>query len=420
MAEERAYKMQLPRRSFDPTTACPLDGVRVVDLSRLVAGNAVSSQLADFGAEVLKIEDPAKGDPLRAWQTNGVSVHWKLYARNKKSVALSPRDPRGKELLLDLIASSEVLIENFRPGTLEKMGLGPDVLHARKPRLVIVRVSGWGQDGPYRDRPGFGTLVESMSGYAARTGFADREPVLPPTALADMVAGVYGAFAVMVALRHVEVEGGAGQVIDLPLLDPLFSFIATEAPIYQLTGEIRPRTGSRSETTSPRNVFRTKDGRYVGISASIQAMAERLFRAIGREDIISDPRFRTNTDRVRHAAECEAPIAEFIAARTLDENMKAFAAAEVTAAPVYDIDQFLADAHVIEREIVVDVPDEQTGTVTMHNIIPRLSATPGRLRRPAPKLGEHTAEILGQFGIDDATLETLAREGVIGVGDHQK
>jgi len=412
--------MSLPRRSFERTAACPLDGIRVIDLSRLVAGNAVSSQLADFGAEVLKIEDPIKGDPLRAWQTNGVSVHWKLYARNKKSVALSPRDPRGKELLLDLIASSEVLIENFRPGTLEKMGLGPAVLHARNPQLVVVRVSGWGQDGPYRDRPGFGTLVESMSGYAARTGFADREPVLPPTALADMVAGLYGAFAVMVALRQVEVEGGAGQVIDLPLLDPLFSFIATEAPIYNLTGQIRPRTGSRSETTSPRNVFRTKDGRYIGISASIQAMAERLFRAIGRADMISDPRFRTNTDRVRHAEECEAPIAEFIAARTLDENMKAFAAAEVTAAPVYDIDQFLGDPHVIEREIVVNVPDEETGSVTMHNIIPRLSDTPGRLRRPAPRLGEHTAEIFGQFGIDDATLEALAGDSVIGLGDHQK
>jgi len=412
--------MSLPRRSFERTAACPLDGIRVIDLSRLVAGNAVSSQLADFGAEVLKIEDPIKGDPLRAWQTNGVSVHWKLYARNKKSVALSPRDPRGKELLLDLIASSEVLIENFRPGTLEKMGLGPAVLHARNPQLVVVRVSGWGQDGPYRDRPGFGTLVESMSGYAARTGFADREPVLPPTALADMVAGLYGAFAVMVALRQVEVEGGAGQVIDLPLLDPLFSFIATEAPIYNLTGQIRPRTGSRSETTSPRNVFRTKDGRYIGISASIQAMAERLFRAIGRADMISDPRFRTNTDRVRHAEECEAPIAEFIAARTLDENMKAFAAAEVTAAPVYDIDQFLGDAHVIEREIVVDVPDEETDSIMMHNIIPRLSDTPGRLRRPAPRLGEHTAEIFGQFGIDDATLEALAGDSVIGLGDHQK
>jgi crotonobetainyl-CoA:carnitine CoA-transferase CaiB-like acyl-CoA transferase len=407
--------MSLHEKPFDLAAECPLDGIRVIDLSRLVAGNAVSSQLADFGAEVIKIEDPVKGDPLRAWQSGGVSVHWKLYARNKKSVALSLRPPKGRELLLDLAASSEVLIENFRPGTLEKIGLGPEVLLARNPRLVIVRVSGWGQSGPYRDRPGFGTLVESMSGYAARTGFADREPVLPPTALADMIAGLYGAFAVMVALRRVEVEGGSGQVIDLPLLDPIFSFIATEAPIYRLTGEIRPRTGSRSETTSPRNVFRTSDGRYIGISASIQAMSERLFRAIGREDMITDPRFRTNSDRVRNAEECEAPIVEFIAARTLEENMAAFAAAEVTAAPVYDIDQFLADPHVQEREIVVEVPDPDLGRIAMHNIIPRLSGTPGRLRTPAPSLGQHTEAILGQFGIDRATLEELAREGVIGL-----
>jgi crotonobetainyl-CoA:carnitine CoA-transferase CaiB-like acyl-CoA transferase len=413
---ERRRKMSLPERSFEPAAACPLDGIRVVDLSRLVAGNAVSSQLADFGAEILKIEDPAKGDPLRAWQSQGVSVHWKLYARNKKSVALSLRPPRGRELLLDLISTAEVLIENFRPGTLEKMGLAPAELHRRNPRLVIVRVSGWGQDGPYRDRPGFGTLVESMSGYASRTGFADREPVLPPTALADMVAGLYGAFAVMVALRRVEVEGGMGQVIDLPLIDPLFSFIATEAPIYNLTKAIRPRTGSRSETTSPRNVFRTKDGRYIGISASIQAMTERLFRAIGREDVIADPRFRTNTDRVRNAEECEAPIVEFIAARTLDENMKVFEAAEVTASPVYDIDQFLADPHVQARGIVVDVPDTQVGQLAMHNIIPRLSDTPGRLRRPAPEIGQHTAEILGQLGIDAAGLAALEKEGIIGLG----
>src|SRR5215213_6465607 len=409
--------MSLHEKSFDPgfdSGACPLDGIRVVDLSRLVAGNAVSSQLADFGAEVVKIEDPVKGDPLRAWQSQGVSVHWKLYARNKKSLALSLRQKKGRELLLDLAASSEVLIENFRPGTLERIGLGPEVLHASNPRLVIVRVSGWGQSGPYRDRPGFGTLVESMSGYASRTGFADREPVLPPTALADMIAGLYGAFAVMVALRRVEVEGGAGQVIDLPLLDPIFSFIATEAPIYKMTGQIRPRTGSRSETTSPRNVFRTKDDRYIGISASIQAMSERLFRAIGREDMLADPRFRTNTDRVRHAAECEAPIVEFIAARTLGENMAAFAAAEVTAAPVYDIDQFLADPHVRAREIVVDAPDPDLGHIAMHNIIPRLSDTPGKLRLPAPRLGEHTAEILGQFGIDKAILEELARAGLSG------
>jgi crotonobetainyl-CoA:carnitine CoA-transferase CaiB-like acyl-CoA transferase len=409
--------MSVPAKSFEPTAACPLDGIRVVDLSRLVAGNAVSSQLADFGAEVIKIEDPQKGDPLRAWQTDGVSLHWKLYARNKKSVALSLRDHRGRDLLLDLAASSEVLIENFRPGTLEKIGLGPDVLHERNPRLVIVRVSGWGQSGPYRDRPGFGTLVESMSGYASRTGFADREPVLPPTALADMVAGLYGAFAVMVALRQVEVEGGTGQVIDLPLLDPLFSFIAVEAPVYNLTKQIRPRTGSRSETTSPRNVFRTKDGRYIGISASIQAMAERLFRAIGYPDMLSDPRFRSNSDRVKNAEACEAPIVEFIAARTLDENMAAFAAAEVTAAPVYDIDQFLADPHVLAREIVVDVPDKETGQITMHNIIPRLSETPGRLRTPAPRIGEHTADILGQFGIARETLEALAAEGIVGLDE---
>ena len=407
--------MSVPRKTFEPDAACPLDGIRVVDMSRLVAGNAVSSQLADFGAEVIKIEDPGKGDPLRAWQTDGVSVHWKLYARNKKSVALSLRPPRGRELLLDLMSTAEVLIENFRPGTLEKMGLAPAELHKRNPRLVIVRVSGWGQDGPYRDRPGFGTLVESMSGYASRTGFADREPVLPPTALADMVAGLYGAFAVMVALRRVEVEGGAGQVIDLPLIDPLFSFIATEAPIYGLTGAIRPRTGSRSETTSPRNVFKTKDGRYIGISASIQAMAERLFRAIGREDVIADPRFRTNTDRVKNATECEAPIVEFIAARTLEENMAVFETAEVTASPVYDIDQFLADPHVQARGIVVDVPDAQTGSLTMHNIIPRLADTPGKLRAPAPEIGQHTAEILGQLGIDQAGLEALAREGIIGL-----
>src|SRR5438309_1855583 len=405
--------MSIAQKRFEPAAGCPLDGIRVVDLSRLVSGNMISLQLADFGAEVIKIEDPKRGDPLRAWQSEGVSVHWKVYSRNKKSVALSLREPRGRELLLGLAATAQVLIENFRPGTLEAMGLGPEILHERNPRLIIVRISGWGQDGPYRDRPGFGTLVESMSGYAARTGFCDREPALPPTALADMVAGLYGAMAVLVALREIEAKGGKGQVIDLPLLDPLFSFIATEAAIYRLTGSVRERTGSRSETTSPRNVFRTKDGRYIGISASIQAMAERLFRAIGRDDMISDPRFRTNSDRVRNAEACEAPIVAFIGARTLAENMEVFERAEVTAAPVYDIDQFMADPHVTAREILVDLPDAEMGRLPMHNIIPRLAATPGRLRRPAPVLGEHTAEILGSLGLDRAEIEGLAREGIL-------
>ncbi len=416
-AERGSLSTSLPEKSFEPGAACPLDGLRVIDLSRLVSGNMVSLQLADFGAEVIKIEDPVRGDPLRAWQTEGISVHWKVYSRNKKSVALNLRAPRGRELLVELIAGAQVLIENFRPGTLEAMGLAPDDLHRRNRGLIIVRVSGWGQDGPYRDRPGFGTLVESMSGYAARTGFPDREPALPPTALADMVAGLYGAMAVLVAMREVEMKGRKGQVIDLPLLDPLFSFVATEAAIHRLTGTVRQRTGSRSETTSPRNVFRTKDGRYIGISASIQAMTERLFRAIGREDMITDPRFRTNSDRVRNAEACEAPIVSFIAARSLAENMEVFEHSEVTAAPVYDIDQFMADPHVLAREILVDMPDGTMSRLPMHNVIPRLSATPGRLRRPAPGLGEHTAEILGALGLDRAALDALARDGVISLGE---
>ncbi len=403
-------------KSFEPEAVGPLQGIRAIDLSRLVAGNMLSLQLADYGAEVIKVEDPERGDPLRDWRVKGVSIHWKVYARNKKSLALALRSPEGLELLARLVDTADVLIENFRPGTLEAMGLAPAVLQERNPGLIIVRVSGWGQDGPYRERPGFGSLVEGMSGFAAKNGFADRPPVLPPLALADMIAGLYGMSAVLLALRHREVAGGQGQVIDLPLLDPIFSILGPDAAEYRLTGAVKPRTGSRSATTSPRNAFRTRDGRYIAISASIQAMAERLFRAIGRADMIEDPRFRTNADRVKHADECEASIAAFIAARDLADNLAFFERAEVTAAPIYDIDQFLADPHVQARGIVVDLPDEELGTVPMHAVVPRLSATPGHIRTPAPALGEHTATLLRELGVGDTELETLARAGTIRLG----
>jgi len=305
-----------------------------------------------------------------------------------------------------------VLIENYRPGTLEAMGLAPSTLHARNPGLVIVRVSGFGQDGPYRERPGFGSLVEGMSGFAAKNGFADREPVLPPLALADMIAGLYGAYAVMIARREVE-RGGRGQVIDLPLLDPIVSILGPDAATYRINGAITPRTGSRSATTAPRNVYRTADGRYIAISASIQAMTERLFRAVGRTDMIDDSRFRTNADRLRHVDECEAPIAAFIGGRSLDENMTVFNEAEVTAAPVYDIDQLLDDPHVQARGIVVEAPDAEMGSVPMHNIVPRLLDTPGKLRFPAPTLGQHTREVLSTIGYDAARIDALAAQGVI-------
>jgi crotonobetainyl-CoA:carnitine CoA-transferase CaiB-like acyl-CoA transferase len=402
----------LHRRDFQPGATPPLAGLRVVDLSRLVAGNMVSLQLADHGAEVVKIEDPVRGDPLRAWRTNGHSLHWKVYARNKKSLALDLRHRDGLAILADLIAASDVLIENFRPGTLEAMGLAPATLHARNPKLIIVRVSGFGQDGPYRERPGFGTLVEGMSGFAAMNGFGDREPVLPPLALADMVAGLYGAFAVMIARREVE-AGRPGQVIDLPLLDPMVSILGPQAAMFQVSGEIPPRTGSRSNTTSPRNVFRTKDGRYIAISASIQAMAERLLRTIGREDMIADPRFANNTARVANAAECEAPIAEFIAARDAAEVLAIFEKAEITAAPVYDIDQLIDDPHVAEREILLELPDADLGHVAMHAVVPRLAATPGAIRTPAPGLGEHSAEVLRMLGRSEAAIAALAASGAV-------
>ncbi len=348
-------------RPFRPDAKVPLEGIRVLDLSRLVAGNMVSLQLADFGAEVIKIEDPRKGDPLRDWRTDNISVHWKVYARNKKSVTLNLRDAQGLDLLRKLAGTAHVFIENYRPGTLEEMGVGPDALHAINPKLIIVRVSGWGQDGPYRDKPGFGSLVEGMSGFAAKNGFADRPPVLPPLALADMIAGLYGAMAVMIALREIEQRGGKGQVIDLPLLDPIFSILGPEAALYQLTQTIEPRVGSRSNNTAPRNVYETSDGRFIAISASIQSMAERLYRTIGRGDMVDDPRFRTNTERVKNIDEAERPVAEFIKARTLADNLAIFEAAEVTAAPVYDISQFIADPHVQARQIVTDLPDDQMG-----------------------------------------------------------
>jgi len=405
----------LQRIDFAPDAPVPLAGVRVVDISRLVAGNMLSLQLADQGAEVIKIEDPRTGDPLRAWRWNGQSLYWKVYGRNKKSLALNLRPQAGRDVLMDLLASAQVLIENYRPGTLEDMGLAPEELHRRNPGLIIVRITGFGQDGPYRDRPGFGTLVEAMSGFASKNGFDDRPPVLPPLAMADMVAGLYGAYGVMVALRVVE-HGGRGQVIDLPLLEPMVSVLGPDAAIFRVTGEMPKRTGSRSLTTSPRNVYRTKDARFIAISASMQVMAERVFRAIGKPEMIDDPRFRTNTDRVRNIDECDGAVAEFIAARTLAENMAIFEKAEVTANPVYEIDQLLDDSHVQERGVIVETPDADAGSVLMHNVIPRLSETPGRLRTAAPALGQDTRAVLESIGCNTARIDALAAEGVIKEG----
>jgi crotonobetainyl-CoA:carnitine CoA-transferase CaiB-like acyl-CoA transferase len=400
----------LKQRDYTPNAPGPLDGVRILDLSRLVAGNTLTGLLADFGAEVIKVE-PEAGDTLRAWSTKGVQVNWKLYARNKKSLALELRKPAARELLLKLVEVSDAFVESFRPDTLEAMGLGPDVLHAHNPRLVIVRISGWGQSGPYRRRPGFGTLVEGISGFASFNGFADREPVLPPMYMADSYAGLYGATATMIALRDIEVNGGLGQVIDLPLLDPLFHVLGPQAATYRLTGKVKPRTGSRSTNSGPRNAYRTKDGRYVCLSASTQKMAERVFASIGRPELIDDRRYKTNAERVKNAEELDAIIGEFIGKKTQAENVEFFEKAEVTIGPIYDITQILEDPHFIEREVIADYPDAQMEAYPMHHVVPRLDRTPGSVRTPAPKLGQHNREVLGLVGVDAARYQELLAEG---------
>ncbi len=400
------------RHAFEPQARCPLDDVRVLDLSRLVAGNIMTHVLADLGAEVIKVEKPA-GDDLRNWTTAGVPVWWQVYARNKKSLCVDLRSDAGRAVLLRLVEGAKVLVENFRPGTLERIGLAPEVLHARNPRLVVVRISGWGQSGSWRHKPGFGTLVEAFSGFAAMNGYPDRPPVVPPFAMADAFAGLYGALAALTALRAIEVAGGAGQVIDLSLIEPLLAMLGPKAAEYRLTGRATERMGSRCNIQALRDVYATSDGKYVALSTGTQGMAARLLRAVGRPDLVDDPRFRTNADRLANREEIEAIVRDFIAAKTQAEALAFFTAAEVTVGPVCDEADLAEHAYVREREVLLDLPDRLMAAIPMHKIVPRLAGTPGALRTPAPSLGQHNAELLAGLGYTDAEIAALTQDGVL-------
>ncbi len=395
----------------DPSRQGPLAGVRVVDLSRLVAGNMLSLQLADFGADVLKIES-VEGDTLRQWREHDPASGdafdgwWRTYARNKRSVALDLRDTLAMAALRQLAASAQVLIESFRPGTLEAMGLAPEVLHAANPGLVIVRVSGWGQSGPYRELPGFGSLVEGFSGYAHKHSEAG-VPRLPNMAMADMVAGLTGAFATMAALREVEVNAGRGQVIDLSLLEPMLAIMGPDVSNFARTARVQDAT---VKIASPRGVYRCRDGRWVAMSGSTDAMARRVMEAIGQGALATDPRFATNAARLQHDAELDGLVAQFIAALDLPDCLALFRAKGVTVGPIYDAPQLLADAHVAARGCYVAVGERET---VMHAVTPRLSGTPGAIRREAPALGEHTAELLQEMGLAPAEVRAMAARGAI-------
>ena len=392
-----------------------LSGIRVLDLARLVAGNMTSLQLADFGADVIKVEPLPAGDPLRAWKRDGHSSFWKVYGRNKRSLGLNFRSGQSIELLHRLIAKADVLIESFRPGTMEKMGLDPSHLLKQHPDLVILRVSGFGQSGPYSPRPGFGTLVEAMSGFAHRNGEVDGGPLLPPLALADMISGLYGCNAVMMALHAIHKGVCRGQIIDLALLDSMVSVLGPEALDFAITHKPKDRVGNGSNTSSPRNVYKTRDGHFIAVSASVQNTATRIFEVIGRPDMNTDPRYATNEKRHKRRHEIDEIVGNWIGHRDRETLLQVFEREGITAAPLYNIADISQDRHFVERGIYVEVPDDELGEVAMHSPMPGLSATPGTIRTPAPEIGQHTYEILGEIGLDAEEIEKLiANESVKG------
>lgn len=403
----------------------PLQGLKVLDLSIIVAGGTASSLLADFGADVVKVERPGSGDPLRNWGpfANGVSLWWKVHSRNKRSLTLDLGNPEGQALLLELAGQADMLIEGFRPGTLERWNIGPEQLHEKNPGLVILRYSGFGQTGPYRDRPGFGTIAECMSGYIAMTGFPETPPVLPPIPLADEIAGVFGAMAGMMALYRREAvrasyqegeDAKAGQVIDLSLFEPLFRLCIPHIPMYDLLGIVRERVGNDFPDAAPRSLYQTADDRWLGLSATSQSTWEALAHAMGLSDYISDPRFTDNASRLENKDALNEVLQQWLGSRPLDEILDNLVPAGGVVGPVYGSGQIVDDPHYRERDDLIEVEDPEIGATLMPGIIPKFSATPGAVEHAGPSLGEHNEQVLASWlGYDAGTVADLTGKGVI-------
>jgi formyl-CoA transferase len=390
-----------------------LAGVRVLDIATLFAGPLAATLLADHGAEVIKVEHP-RGDPARTHgaSKNGIGLWWKMLARNKKAITLYLGSPRGQELFRAMAADADVVVENFRPGTLERWGLGYDTLSAINPRLVLARISGFGQTGPYATRAGFGTLAEAMSGFAAVTGEPDGPPTLPPFGLADGVSALTAAFGIMAALRARDLTG-RGQVLDLAIIEPMLTVLGPQITAYDQLGTLQPRTGNRSGNNAPRNTYRCADGTWVAVSTSAQSIAERVVRLVGRPDFADQPWFASGRTRAEHADELDAAVGAWIGGRTRDEVVQAFTEAQAAVAPVYTAADILADPQYQALGSIAQVDDEELGPVKMPNVPFRLSDTPGRIRSTGPRLGEHTEEVLGKYGLDPAEVAGLRAAGVL-------
>jgi crotonobetainyl-CoA:carnitine CoA-transferase CaiB-like acyl-CoA transferase len=378
----------------------------------MVAGGLAGMLLADFGADVVKVEQPGTGDPLRQWTAGGESFWWKVYARNKRLVTLNLQAPEGRALLRRLLPRFDVMLESFVPGTLERLGIGWDVLRAWHHGLILARISGWGQTGPSSGRPGFGTLVEAASGFAAMNGEPNGAPIVPSFPLADMTSGLYASNAIMFALYHRAVSGGTGQVIDVALFESLFSVLGPLPAEYASLGRERTRSGSRSRNAGPRGCYRTRDSGWIAVSGSTPKMAERFLRGYGLAALLEDSRFCSNEARVQHAEELDRVLAEAIATRTLAENIAIIDANQLTAVPVQTIADIERDPHWRERHLTVDVPDDD-GNVRMHNVVPRLSETPGAIRWAGGTLGRDNAAVFGELGLTATELERLHEEGVV-------
>jgi crotonobetainyl-CoA:carnitine CoA-transferase CaiB-like acyl-CoA transferase len=389
--------------------------VRVVDAATIYAGPMVATLLGDFGADVIKVEHP-RGDGLRQWEwrKDGESLWWAVVGRNKRDISLALSDPRGAEVMRRLLAEADVFIENFRPGTLEKWGLDPEDLLAVNPKLVVVRVSGFGQTGPYSSRPGFGTIAEAMSGFADTNGAADGPPVLPQWPLADGVAALAGAFATMVALRHAEATG-EGQIVDLSIYEPLFWILGAQTSAYDQLGTLPTRQGSRTGFNVPRECFQTRDGRWIALSGATTSTAQRIMRVVERPDLADADWFGDISGRIEHRDVIDEAIADWVGRRDNADVLAAFDAVGATAGPVYSAADIAADPHFCDRGSVVTVEHPTLGALRMQGLIAQLSRTPGRIRGPGPALGEHNDDILrDQLRYPQDVLDELTEAGVIG------
>jgi crotonobetainyl-CoA:carnitine CoA-transferase CaiB-like acyl-CoA transferase len=393
-----------------------LEGLKVIDCATLFAGPIVGTLMADFGADVIKIEHP-RGDDIRSmgWIDQGVSLWWALISRNKRCVTLKLSDADGQELFKKLIEDADVLIENFRPGTLERWNIGPEALHAINPGLIIVRTTGFGQTGPYSSLPGYGTLAESMSGFAELNGWPDKPPALPPFALADGIAGLTGTYATMFALWWREHGGeGKGQVVDLAIYEPLFWLLGPQASVFDRLNVVQSRTGNSAQFVAPRNAYRANDGRWLGLSASSQSVAERVMKIVGRGDLVEEEWFRDHPGRLEHVVELDAIIGDWIAERSSAEVLALFAEGDAAIALMYTIEDIVEDPQYLERETVVRVDHPVLGDVLMQGVIPRLVETPGRVEHPGATLGEHNQEVYcGDLGLSPEEVQRLRTDGVL-------